>query len=199
MRKSNSISSLLCAGAAMLLLAACGSQQELPAHQAIADVDHALDTNGAVAKQYAPVQYNAVLGQLNGLRIMFNRKDYDAVIAGAPAVLAAVKALAETGAALKAEAQKSLPAEWATLKESVPALIATVQRRGIMLEKSSKRPEGVDMLNARRYIADADTIWKQAKAAADGGRTESAVLNARKAKERAEVAARAMQMSLPPG
>jgi len=199
MNQTTSISRILLACAAALMLAACSSRKlEMPAHQAIAEVENALNSSGEDGKKLMPEQYNEVLGKLNALKTQFNHDQYEAVIAGAPAAMAAVKGLADAIRAKKNEEEQALIAEWPALKESVPAFIADVQRRGIAVEKSRKPPEGVDIATARRYLQDADVMWKQAKAAEGAGRISSAVLSAKKAQQRATTAAKALKMELPP-
>ncbi len=159
-----------------------------PARQAIAAANGALDAIGADAKKYVPDQYNQVLGKLNALNTAYGRQNYEEVIAGAPAVLTAVKGLAEATTAV----------QWSALSVSVPAVIGVLQGRADVLERSRMPPESVDLTGARRALAVADTMWKQAQSAASEGRTETAVLTARKAQERAHLAAGALKVALPP-
>ncbi len=193
-----SISTFLLIGAATLLLAACASNKE-PADQAITAADSALDATVEDAKRYNPVQYNEVLGKLNELKTAYNKKKYDEVVAGAPAVQTAIKGLVEATAAKKEEGMQGYAAEWTALSVSVPAVMDLVEKRGEALEKSKKLPEGVNLLAARRSIADAQNMWKQALAAGSSGRSEAAVVNAKKAEQRARAAARALKLTLPPG
>lgn len=193
-----SISTFLLIGAATLLLAACAGNMK-PADQAITAADSALDATGEDAKRYVPEQYNEVLGKLNALKTAFNKKNYDEVIAGAPAVQTAIKGLAEVAAAKKEEGMKAYAVEWTALSVSVAAAIAAVEKRGEALEKAKKLPEGVDLPTARRYVAEANNGWKQAQAAGNDGRMEAAVLSAKKALQRAQAAAKYLQLTLPPG
>jgi hypothetical protein len=198
MKMQKSISMFLLMGAATLLLAACANNKQ-PADQAITAADSALDATVEDAKRYVPVQYNEVLGKLNAMKTAYNKKNYDEVIAGAPGVQTAITGLAEAAAAKKAEGMQGFAVEWTALSVSVPAVIDLVEKRGKVLEKSKKLPEGANLLAARRSIADASNMWKQALAAGNSGRTEAAVINAKKAEQRARAAARALKMTLPPG
>ena len=190
-------STFLLASAATLLLAACADNVR-PADDAITAADNSLDATADDAKLYVPQQYNEVLGKVNALKGSYNRKKYDEVMAGIPAVQTAIKGLADAAAAKKGEAMQAYAAEWTTLSVSVPAVLASVQDRGAALEQSKKPPDGIDFISARRYIQDANARWKQAQAAGDAGRTDAAVINAKKAQERAEAAARALRLALPP-
>jgi predicted small secreted protein len=198
MKMKKSIPTFLLICAATLLLAACANNKK-PADQAITAADSALDAAGEDAKRFVPEQYNEVLKKLNALKTSFNKSNYDEVIAGAPAVLTAITGLAAAAATKKEEGMQVYAVEWTTLSVSVPATIAAVEKRGEALEKSKKVPEGVDLLTARRYVAEANNGWKQAQAAGSSGRMEAAVLSAKKAQQRAQAAAKYLQMTLPPG
>ena len=191
------LSPFLLASAATLLLAACADTVK-PADDAITAADNALADIAEDAKQYVPLQYNEVLGKLNGLKTAFNKKNYKEVVAGAPDVMTAVKGLGEAATAKRAEAMQVYAAEWEALSVSVPAVIASIQDRGAALETAKKVPDGVDLVSARRAIADANMRWKQAQSAGDSGRTDAAVINAKKAQERAELAARYLKLPLTP-
>ena len=191
-----SISTFLLTGVAMLLLAACANNKQ-PADQAITAADNALEATGEDAKKYIPEQYNAVLGKLNALKISYNGEKYDDVIAGAPAVQTAIKGLADAAAAKKDEENQKFSVEWQSLSESVKKVIGAVEAAGAKLEDSKKKPEGIDLVTARRYVVEAQNMWKQAQAAGDSGRFEAAVITAKKAQQRAEAAARYLRVTLP--
>jgi hypothetical protein len=197
MKVGKTISSLLLIGAATLLIAACTGQLQ-PAKQAIAGVESALDSVGVDAKKYIPEKYNEVVKQLNALKTSFNKNEFAAVVAGAPAVLAAAQALTAAAAAGKEEALKAGASEWTALAASMPPLLSSVEVRGEALEKAKKLPEGVDLVTARRVIADAHKMWGQAQEAAAQGRSDAAVDTAKRAKRRIELAAKALKMTLPP-
>jgi hypothetical protein len=191
-----SIATFLMTGAATLLLAACTNNKQ-PADQAITAADTALEAASEDAKRYIPKQYNDVLGKLNALKISYNNEKYDAVIAGAPAVNTAIKELADAAAVKKEEENQTFSVEWTTLSDTVPKIIVEVEHQGELLEKAKKKPDGINFVAARRYVAESQNMWKQAKAAGDAGRYESAVLNAKKAQQRAEGAARYLMVPVP--
>lgn len=197
MNIKKSISTFLLISAMTLVLAACADKQK-PADQAITAADSALDAVSEDAKQYVPQKYNEVLAKVNALKIAYNRGNYDSVIADAPAAMTAVKGLADVAAAGKAEGMKSFGVEWETLSVSVPKYIEDVQNRGAALENSKKQPEGINLVSARRAIADANARWKQAEASGKEGRMEAAVVNAKKAQQRAEAAAAYLLLPPPP-
>lgn len=190
------IASFLLMAAATLLISACTGPQK-PAQQAIAGVESALDSTGVDAKKYIPEQYNEVVKQLNVLKVAYNKKEYEAVVAGAPAVLAAAQALTAAAAPAKEEAVKAGASEWTTLSAAMPKLLSAVEVRGEALEKARKLPEGVDLITARRVLADAHKMWAQAQDAASQGKSDTAVDTAKRAKRRLELAAKALKMTLP--
>lgn len=193
---NKSIATFLMTAVATLLVTACANNKK-PADQAITAADSALETTGEDAKRYIPEQYNVVLGKLNALKVAYNNEKYDDVIAGAPAVQADIKGLADAAAAKKEEENQRYSVEWQSLSESVKKVIGAVEAAGEKLENSKKKPEGVDLVAARRYVLEAQNMWKQAQAAGDTGRYEAAVVNAKKAQQRAEMAARYLRVVLP--
>jgi hypothetical protein len=197
MKTTRLISSFLLLGAATLLIAACTGQQK-PAQQAIAGIESALESTGVDAKKYIPEQYNEVVKKLNALKVLFNRNEYEAVVAGAPAVLASAQTLPAAAAIGKEEALKAGASEWATLSALMPKQLSAVEVRGEALEKARKLPEGVDLLTARRVMADAHKMWEQAQQAANQGQSDTAVDTAKRAQRRLELAAKALKMTLPP-
>jgi hypothetical protein len=193
---TTSIPGLLLMGLLAVLTAACASKLE-PARQAIASVGSALDATGDDPKRYVPEKYNEALGKLNAMKMAFNRKDYQDVLDGVPAAMAAVQALPAAAAIGKEEYLKRAAVEWTTLSVLVPKLLSAVEIRGEALERSKKPPEGVDLPLARRAIVDGRNMWTQAKASAERGRVDSAVDTAKIAKRRCEQAAKALKMELP--
>jgi electron transfer flavoprotein alpha subunit len=190
-----SFSKLAIAAVAALLLGACANQME-PARQAIAGIDTAVSAASADAAKYIPEQYAAAQGKLAELKGAFDRKDYKAVLAGAPALLTEAQGLAAAAATKKDEVMKSLAADWSSMSTTLPALVSAVESRVTVLGKSRKLPEGVDLESAKRLLAEAKGMWSQAQAAS-GNNVEDAVATAKTVKERAEAAAAALKLQLP--
>lgn len=196
MTKTQSISGFLLVGVMTLLMAACASQ-EGPARTAMDGVNAAMSAAQEDAKKYVPEKYNEVLKQVNALKLAFNRRKFEDVIAGAPAAVTAAQGLVPAAAAGKVEYMKVVETDWAALTAAVPALISVVEVQGEKIEKSRKPPEGLDLPTARRGLADARTMWAQAQEAATKGQLEFAVDTAKKAKRRGESAAKALKVALP--
>lgn len=182
--------------ATALLLSACANQME-PAQQAIAGIDSAISAASADAGKYIPEQLSGVQTKLADLKASFDKKDYAAVLAGAPAILADAQGLLGAAAIKKDEVVKAMGGEWTTLAASVPGLVSAVSSRVAVLAKSKHPPAGVDLAAATSDSADAASLWSKAQAAFSAGNVEEAVTTARAVKAKAEAAAGALKMMLP--
>ena len=179
---------------AALLLGACASQQE-PAKQAIAGIDNA--SNAATdAGKYIPDQLAGVQSKLTELKTAFDNKDYQTVLARAPAVLAEAQGLLGATMLKKESVAKAMTAEWPGLAAAVPGLVTQVSARVATLAKSAHPASGIDLAAAKSGSADATLAWSKAQAAFAAGDVEAAVNSAREAKAKAEAAAAAMKMTL---
>jgi hypothetical protein len=105
---------------AAVILAGCAGQVE-PAQKAISDIDAALSASSAEAAKYVPDQLAAVQAGLDGLRASFQKQDYPAVLAGAPAVMINARALAGAAAAKRDALAKALNDRWSGMAAAVPA------------------------------------------------------------------------------
>jgi hypothetical protein len=180
---------------AALLLGACAGQME-PAQRALASIDSAIASATVDAGKYVPDQLAAVQGKAADLKSAFERKDYKAVLAGAPAVLSEAQGLLATAALKKEEIVKALSTEWTALAVSLPQLVGAVKNRVDTLSKTRKPPAGVDLAAAKAGLADATTQWGKAQAAFSAGHVEEAVAAAKDVKAKAEAAAEALQLKL---
>jgi hypothetical protein len=194
-------------GTAYLLLtlciavAGCANQQE-PAQKAIAGIEAAVAAAGADAQQYIPDALKAVNDQLADLKAKYDKKDYKAVLAAAPAVLtqaqglvaakdAAMKDAMAKAAAAKEAAEQAMMSSWETLASSVPAAISAVESRVTMLSKSKKLPANVTkdaLAAAKDGVASAKSLWEQATGAHASGNWSDAVAMAEQAKAKVDAA-----------
>jgi hypothetical protein len=196
MKTNTSRTAWIVMAVATLALAACARQME-PAKAALAGIESTIAAVAMDAGKYVPEQLASTQAKLAELQSAFDKKDYAAVITGAPAVLADAQGLAAAASAKKDEMMKMLSGEWTNLTAAVPALVTSVQSRLTVLGKSRTPPKDVDMAGARSMLADASAMWAQAQAAATSGNVEDAVATAKKVKEKAEAAAAALKMKLP--
>lgn len=182
--------------AAVLLLGACANQME-PAQQAIAGIDSAVSAASADAGKYIPDQLASVQAKVADLKAAFDKKDYKAVLAGAPAILSEAQGLLGAAAMKKEEVVKAMSGEWTTLAASLPGLVSAVSSRVAVLSKSKHPPADVDLAAATSASADATSMWSKAQAAFSAGNVEEAVTAARDVKAKAEAAAAALKLKLP--
>ena len=94
-----------------ILFVACANQME-PAKNALDNINTTLSTVSADAQKYVPDQFAEAQAKVAALTSSFEKKDYAAVVAGAPAVLAQVNGLSGAAAAKKDEMVKALGNEW---------------------------------------------------------------------------------------
>lgn len=176
------------------VLAACTTQME-PAKKAIDDISSTIEAASAEADKYIPDQVASVDRKLTDLYASFDKKDYAAVLVGAPAVLSEAQGLAAATAAKKDEIMKSQTSEWSGLSASVPQLVRAVKTRVDALAKTRHVPKGVDLTAGKSDFDDATVLWDKAQAAFKSGNVADAVAAASDAKAKAEMAA--LKLNLP--
>lgn len=128
MKPNQRITRFLSLCSVALLFAACVNQME-PAKNALDNINTTLSAVSADAQKYVPDQYAQAQSKAAELTASYEKKDYAAVIAGAPAVLTEVKGLPGAIAAKKDEQVKALGNEWRSLEASIPQSLTAVQTR----------------------------------------------------------------------
>jgi hypothetical protein len=181
---------------AAVLIVACANQME-PAKNALDNINATLTAASADAQKYIPDQLADAQSKVAALTASFGKKDYAAVVAGAPAVLAEVNGLTSAAAAKKDEVLKALGNEWRGLASSVPQSVTAVQTRIDELSKAKRVPKGVDLTSAKSGLTDATSAWEQAQTAFKSGNASDAVTAAKDAKSKLEAAAAALKLTLP--
>ncbi len=197
MQLSKRVGRLFFAFAAALALAAC-TGQKVPAEKLIAEIQLTVTAASDEAKKYVPEQLMAVQTQLDGLKASFDKKDYPAVVTGAPAVLDAAQSLATAAATKKDELLKALNDKWTALAGSVPGYMTAIQNRIEALGKKSnkKAAAGIDLDAARSGLSDLGSLWSKAQAAFAGGNMEEAVNTAQSVRAKAEAVAATLKLDL---
>jgi hypothetical protein len=194
--KLNKLSSLVLAAVAVLAVA-CANQMQ-PAQSALDGLGNAMTAaESAGAPKYIPDQFRIVQAKVTELKAAFDKKDYAAVLKGAPAVLTEVQSLVGAAAMKKDEVVKAASAEWTTLVVAVPQLVGAVKSRVDVLGKSKHLPAGVDLEAAKAGLADATSLWDKAQAASTAGNVEDAVSAAKEGNVNPEAAAAALKLTLP--
>jgi hypothetical protein len=178
-----------------ILFAACTNQIE-PAKNALENINATLNSVSADAQKFVPDQFAQAQGKVAGLTASFEKKDYTAVVTGAPAVLAEVRGLADAVAAKKDEMVKALGKEWRSLAVSVPKSLSAVQTRIDALSKTKHVPKDIDLGAAKSGIADATSAWDKAQEAFKSGNPADAVTAAKDAQVKLSSAAAALKLNL---
>ena len=182
---------------AAIILVACAGQKE-PAQKLIGGIQATVTAASTEAAKYIPDQLMDVQAQLAALKASFDKKDYAAVVSGAPPVLAAAESLATAAAEKKDEALKALNDKWTTLAGSVPGDLTTIQNRIEYLAKKSnkKAAAGIDLDGAKSGLNDAMSLWSKAQAAFATGNLDEAVKTAQDVKSKGEAVAATLKLDL---
>jgi hypothetical protein len=180
---------------AAIILAACAGQKE-PAQKLLGNIEATVSAASSEAAKYVPDQLAEVQGRLDGLKASFDKQDYAAVVAGAPAVLSSAQDLATAAAAKKDEVLKALNDEWTGLAGSVPGEVTAIQGRIDLLgKKSSKKlAAGIDLDAAKAGVGDAGALWSKAQAAFAAGNLDEAVSIAKDVKAKVTAVAASLKM-----
>jgi hypothetical protein len=197
MHRSNRIGRFSLALLAAIILAACAGQKE-PAEKLIGDIQASVTAASTEAAKYIPDQLMKVQQQLDALKASFDKKDYAAVVSGAPPVLAAAQSLATAAAEKKDAALKALDEQWTALAGSVPEYLTAIQNRIDFLGRKAnkKAAAGIDLDGAKAASSDAMSLWSKAQAAFATGNLAEAVKTAQDVKAKAEAAASSMKLDL---
>jgi hypothetical protein len=197
MHRSNRVCRISLVSLAALILVACAGQKE-PAAKLIGDIQASVTAASTEAAKYIPDQLMDVQQQLDALKASFAKKDYAAVISGAPPVLAAAQSLATAAAEKKDAALKALDEQWTGLAGSVPEYLTAIQSRIDLLGKKAgtKAAAGIDLDGAKAASSDAMLLWSKAQAAFATGNLAEAVKTAQDVKAKAEAAAASLKLDL---
>jgi hypothetical protein len=174
-----------------LMLAACANQKE-PAEKAVAQVESSLAEIRADAEKYAADELKSVDEAVAKLKANLEKKDYSAVVTGAPSVSSAVTSLKDTVAKAKIDAEAvavAAQAEWGELSTSMPQMVEAIQSRVDTLSKSRKLPKDMDKATFETIKTDFESVkaeWTSAGSQFASGAAADAVRTARAAKSKGE-------------
>jgi hypothetical protein len=195
MKSNQRITGFLTLCCVAILVVACANQME-PAKNALDNINATLNSVSAEGQKYVPDQFADAQSKVAGLTASFEKKDYAAVLAGAPAVLAEVNGLSGAAAAKKDEMVKTLGNEWRPLAASMPQSLSAVQARIDALSKTKHAPKDVDLGAAKSGLADATSAWGKAQEAFSAGNLEDAVAAGKDAQAKVASAAAALKLNL---
>lgn len=181
----------------LVITAGCAGQKE-PARKLLADIDATVTAASTEAVKYVPDQLMDVQNRFGELKASFDKKDYAAVIDGAPPVFAAAQTLATAAAAKKDEVLKALNDKWMVLAGTVPEYTIAIQNRIDVLGKKSgkKVAAGMDLSAAKLSLDQATSLWSKAQAAFAGGNMDEAVRTGEDVKSRVEAVAATLKLEL---
>src|ERR1700735_3903565 len=195
MKTNQRITGFLTLCSIAVLFVACANQME-PAKNALDNINTTLNSVSADAQKYVPDQFAEAQGKVAELKASFDKQDYAAVVARAPAVLSQVRGLSDAAAAKRDEMVKALGNEWRSLAASVPQSLTAVQARIDALTKSKHVPKDVDLGAGKSGLADATSAWDKAQEAFKSGNPEDAVTAAKDAQGKLASAAAALKLNL---
>jgi hypothetical protein len=170
----------------LALVAACSESQQGPAEQAIAEVEAVVVAAGTAPARYIPGELKDVQSSVAELKRDFERRDYDAVVSAAPAVLSAARALGPSAAAREAELTTVLRDEWSELVAAVPTELTAIAGRFDRVATRRTPPAGVtaaELTAAKDRLRDALALWDRALQEAEAGRLPEAVTLAHQVRE----------------
>lgn len=185
---------------AVVLIAACANQQQ-PAQKLLGDLEAAVSSASADAAKYMPDQLQDLQAKLAELKAAYDKQDYAAVIARAPALLATAQGLAADAAAKKDEALQKLNGEWSRLAGTVPDAVTKIEKRIDFLGQKANRKKaaGIDVPGAKALLGDATALWSKAQAAFAAGNLEEAVSAAKDVKAKVDALATSLKLDSKPG
>ncbi|HEY2678680.1 MAG TPA: hypothetical protein VGI65_17035 [Steroidobacteraceae bacterium] len=197
MKPTRRIAKYLVLYSAALLVVACESRMGPAAKNAIDNINATLATVSADAQKYVPDQLTGVQDKVAALTASYDKRDYGAVMASAPAVRTAINDLTGAIAAKKDEILKALGDDWRSLSASVPQSVTAVQTRIDELSKTKRVPKDVDLAAAKSGLADAASEWEKAQSEFKSGNAADAVPLAKDAKAKLDSAAASLKLTLP--
>lgn len=189
------IANCLALCSAAILIGACTNQME-PAKNDLAAINSSLTAATPDAQKYVPDQLASAQSDVAKLTASYDKQDYAAVVAGAPAVLAEVNSLTGAAAAKKDESLKTMGNEWRSLEATVPQSVTAVQTRIDALSKTKHVAKDIDLNAGKSGLADATAAWDKAQTAFKSGNAEDAVTAGQDAKTKLDSAAAALKLNL---
>jgi diguanylate cyclase (GGDEF)-like protein len=155
MKSINGFQACLLSGIAALVLPACANHRE-PARVALVQISNMSVSTSADGAKYVPVQMATVQKEHAELQDSFDKRNYAAVLTGAPAVLADTKSLAVAATAKKGEIAKTLDTQWSKFAWFLPQRIASAQEVKAKIESAASLdadPEAVHIAALQRELA----------------------------------------------
>ncbi len=166
----------------LLGLTGCADQKE-PAEQALAGIEKTLEDSGAQIQKYLPERYQEIGASVASLRDRLSQQKYGDVVSAAPAVADALRRAVADAQIRRAQVKVELEAVWAELVETMPAMLAAVDRK--ISAQGGRPPNGMHREAYQAVVASYDAArasWSKAAESIDAASFESSVLAARDAR-----------------
>ncbi len=192
----------LLAALAAVLLIGCNTQKG-PAEQAIASAQAGFDAVRDEATKYVPEQIGGVDAALSDMKGNFQKGDYAAVVAAAPAVMKSISGLKDAVEAKKSEAAAALAKakdDWGPASTAVPKMVEELAKRVDALSKSKKLPKGVTkeaVASAKTGLDSLKSTWTDASNASTAGDYTTAMAKAQTVKDKAAEIMKSLGMTPP--
>lgn len=173
---------LAAVAAAMLGLAGCGSQKE-PAEQAMAAIEKTLTDSGAQVQKYLPERYEAIDARIKTLRDAMAQEQFGQVVTDAAGVTDELRRAVADAMIERAKTRAAMEAEWTALIETMPGMVAAVDRK--LAVQGSRPPKGMDKDAWKTLVESYDAAresWGKAAAEMTSANFEATVLAGREAK-----------------
>ena len=168
--------------AALIGLAGCASQKE-PAEQAMVELEESLKTSGAEIQKQLPERYAEIEAKVAELRASMEQKSYGDVATGAAEAKADIKRAVADSRVARAQNQVKMEAEWEELMESMPKMIAAIDKK--IAVQGSKPPKGMEKEAWKQLVDSYDAArdtWGATAAGMKKETFEATVLAGRDAK-----------------
>jgi len=168
--------------AAILGLAGCGSQKE-PAEQAMAAIEKTLADSGAQVQKYLPERYEAIDVRVKALRDAMAQEQFGQVVTDAAGVTDELRRAVADAMIERAKTRAAMETEWTALIESMPGMIAAVDRK--LAVQGSRPPKGMDKDAWKALVESYDAAresWGKAAAEMTTANFEATVLAGREAR-----------------
>jgi len=168
--------------AAILGLAGCGSQKE-PAEQAMAAIEKTLADSGAQVQKYLPERYEAIDVRVKALRDAMAQEQFGQVVTDAAGVTDEMRRAVADAMIERAKTRAAMETEWTALIESMPGMIAAVDRK--LAVQGSRPPKGMDKDAWKALVESYDAAresWGKAAAEMTTANFEATVLAGREAR-----------------
>lgn len=168
--------------AAILGLAGCGSQKE-PAEQAMAAIEKTLADSGAQVQKYLPERYEAIDVRVKALRDAMAQEQFGQVVTDAAGVTDELRRTVADAMIERAKIRAAMETEWTVLIESMPGMIAAVDKK--LAVQGSRPPKGMDKDAWKALVESYDATresWGKAAAEMTTANFEATVLAGREAR-----------------